>query len=263
MNNAFIHNARVFFALLRRDMKVFTSTLRGTLIDGMILVATQVTIFGYLFPLMGMHRTLIEPLFISIFIMHLFSIGYNFARTMIFDRQFSRFIDYHSTLPLPKHWLFAEYITKFVIEAFVITMPLFTLGILLLGPQFSLEHANWLAFISCYIVNLLFFGTLFLYFSFAYSFTWFTENLWARRLVPLLCLGCVFYTWKAIADFSPTLAALLLLSPTTYMPEGLRSALLNNNTYLPWTFCMPILLLCCMLNIWGIARSIRKHLDPV
>ena len=58
-------NARIFCALIRRDMKVFRSKLITAFIDGIFVVGLQVIMSGYLLPQMGMDKKLIAPLYIT------------------------------------------------------------------------------------------------------------------------------------------------------------------------------------------------------
>ena len=115
--NSCTNNIAIFLALLTRDLKVLKRRLNSLIIDGLILVSVTVLIFGYLLPLLGMPTTLIAPIFLGNSLsFFLASLGYNFATRMVYDLKFDRFIDYFLTLPLPKKWLFAYFITSFIIE---------------------------------------------------------------------------------------------------------------------------------------------------
>ena len=92
---------------------------------------------------------------------------------------------------------------------------------------------------------------------------WFRFNIWARVLTPLNFFGCIWYTWHSLNTISKPLGKLVLLNPYTYMTEGLRTALLQNDASLPLSICIPALL--CFIAV-GFALSltlIYKHLDAV
>src|SRR6266404_1128407 len=136
--NSFSRNIATFRALLARDMKVLKHRLRSLIVDGLTLMFVTVLVFGYLLPLLGMSTQLIAPIFLGNSLsFFLASLGYNFATRMTYDLKFNRFIDYFLTLPLPKRWLFTYFITSFIIEASIVTLPLITFGIILLGNNFG------------------------------------------------------------------------------------------------------------------------------
>lgn len=258
------NNIRVFWALLRRDLKVLRSKLRSMLIDGAILVATNVLIFGKLFPLIGMPSHFVAPLFLGHSIsMLLLSLGYSLGLKIVFDIQYNRFIDYHLTLPVSKTWLFLSYIVSFMIEAFIITIPLVTLGIVLLGDAFAAMTGNWFIFFGVFLLNLLFISTLFLSFSFYYDPDYFRDNLWGRRLIPLLLFSTTTLTWRTVANFLPRASKLFALNPFTHNTEALRAALLGGPEYLPLWFSVVGMIFWIGFNCWLLAQGIIKRVDPV
>jgi len=156
--NSLSDNITIFLSLLVRDMKVLKKRIHNVVIDGFILVAITVLVFGSLLPLLGMPTILIAPAFLGNSLsFFLASLGYNYALRMAYDLKFDRFIDYFLILPLPKRWLFAYYLTSFMIEALIVSLPLVTLGIIVLGNNFGPIHGNLLLFYSC-ISALCFFG---------------------------------------------------------------------------------------------------------
>src|SRR5271154_3305866 len=156
MKHILSDNARIFYALVQRDMKVFGSKFKDTLIDGMCLVGLQVTTYGFLLPQMGMKSSLIAPMYVSTIILMLFTIGFSQSLRMVFDLKFNRYIDYLITLPLPRHWLFGTYIFSFMLETFLTTLPLITVGIALLAQHFPLSEIQWVPFFAFYLFALLF-----------------------------------------------------------------------------------------------------------
>src|SRR3990167_2562951 len=259
-------NKQYFFtyrALVRRNFYVIRQRLQHALTNAVVRIFVDVIEFGGLLPAMGVSEALIAPLFVGSIGLQLLFQGMGFGLRTIFDVKFNRFIDYHMTLPLPKRWLFASYITYFCMEATIITLPLFTIGILLLGTKFHTVAPNYLLFFIVYLMTIIFYGTLFLGLSLYYEFDWFMENVWPRRLTFLLMLSPTFFIWHKTYSFSPYSAYSMLAVPLTYVAEGLRATLIGGSEYLSAYLCIGALSFWIFLAIVFMARGIHKRLDPV
>lgn len=253
----------IYVALVRRDAYVIRQRLANAITNATVRVLVNVIEFGGLLPAMGVSHELIAPLFIGTVALQLLFQGMGFGLRIIFDIKFTRFIDYHMTLPLPKRWLFASYITYFCMESAIITLPLFTLGIILLGDSFKVIAPSYVMFFVVYILTLIFNGILFLGLSLYYSFDWYMQNLWPRRLTFLLTLSPMFFVWYKAREFSPKIALIMLASPLTYSAEGLRSTLIGGPLYIPAHYCVIGLSVWIMLAVLFASRGINKRLDPV
>lgn len=253
----------IFCALLRRDLFVMKSKLKDMIIDSLIVVATEVLILGKLYPLIGMANDSIAPLYIGSSVTYiLIDLGYSFSMRYTYYDGYDE-IAYHLTFPLSKKWIFAEHIVYFVIEAFIITVPLLSLGILLLGDAFGPISGTLIGFFFVYVLTLFFFGTFFFASSFWYEKIWFQDNMWPRRLSILLFFSSAFYTWSDVNELSPFLGMLLLLNPLTYIAEGLRASLLGGAQYLSIWVCVPVIIGFIVVDCWRIDKAVTKRLDPV
>ena len=259
-----IDQIRIFYALVQRDMHVLKKNLRSKMIDASILTITNVIVFGKLFPLFGMPSRFIAPLFLgSGLIIMLLAFGYGFAIRIVYDIKLTRFIDYHMTIPLSKFWLFLSYVVSFIIEALIVTIPLLTVGIFLLWDFFSTMNGSWVIFFGVYVLCLILTATLFLSASFYYTFDWFRDNLWARRLIPLFLLSTLSITWKDLVALMPRMSLFIQLNPLTLFAESLRASLLGGSDYLPLGFCVTGLVIWIIVFIWVFNIGVTKRLDPV
>lgn len=263
MSYSLQYATRTIIALLRRDLKVLSQKLLGTLIDGAILVTTEIMLYAHFLPLMGMPAVNIAPLYIGSVIFILFFLGENTALKQIFDIHNDRFIDYQITLPLGYRALFTYHVISFMIEAFLISIPLFVVGIIMLGQKISLVHAQWPLFIIIYFLSILLFALFFLVTSVIVKLEWFMDNIWPRVLSPLYAFGCTVFIWHDVYDFSKPLAYACLTNPLTYVSEGLRASLLGGNQFINAWICMVMIMVSIALNIWLLAYGIKKRLDPV
>ncbi len=262
--NIFMDNLAVFWALLRRDLLLLKKSLRTKLIDGLFLLIPEVITFGYLFPLLGMPTAFIPSLFIGAgFVFTFFILGYGFVMPINYALPHGHIFNYQLTLPLPKRWLLAEYVTYFVIETTLVISPLIIVGIIILGPLFTIVKTQWFLFMITYLLSLVLFGLLFLSACFVYEFTWFRDNLWPRRLSPLFTFSTILFTWSAIKKFSPFISKILLLNPATYVTEGLRASLLGGHEHLSLIFSIPALFGWILFYCWQLKRGVYKRLDPV
>ena len=259
-----IDQVRIFYALVQRDMHVLKKNLRSKMIDASILTITNVIVFGKLFPMFGMPSRFIAPLFLgSGLIILIFSFGYGFAIRIVYDIKFTRFIDYHMTIPLSKFWLFLSYVVSFIIEVLIITIPLITVGIFLLRDSFATINGSWVIFFGAYLLCLILTATLFLSASFYYTFDWFRDNLWARRLFPLFLLSTLSITWKELIVLIPRMSLFIQLNPLTLFAESLRVSLLGGSEFLPLGFCVIGLVVWIIVFICAFNVGVAKRLDPV
>lgn len=256
-------NFYIFCALLKRDFKILRRELLNFLINGVILIVFEALLYGYLIPRMGLPLHLISPLYLGSVILTLVLFGFTRSLNCALDLAEHRFIEYKITLPIEKKWLFAEYIVYFVIETLVRSVPVFIIGVLLLGSQFVIHKTTWILFILLYITALIFIALFFLWIAFCTSFAWFNDNIWPRILSPLISFGSLFYIWKGAYGVSPFIASLLLLNPLTYIAEGFRSSLIGSDQFISAPLCFLVLLISIALTCFAFTKSIYSRLDPV
>ncbi|MCL4229470.1 hypothetical protein KJZ61_02130 [Candidatus Dependentiae bacterium] len=263
MHGALQHQVRIFWQLVKKELWLIRKGFLDKFADGIIIVAIQVLVFSHLLPLIGMPKTLIAPTFIGSIIQLFFSMGYGLSLRVVFDLQFARFIDYYLTLPLGKTWIFAVYIAQFVAEVAITTIPLVSFGIIAMGENFIMIAPSIPLFIIAYLLSLILIATLFLSFSFMYSFRWFFDNLWPRRLSPLFLCSSALFPWKKVYALSHTLGVLFLCNPLTYVAEALRGTLIGGPDFLSPLITIPAILCFCVIMLLICNKGITRRLDPV
>lgn len=261
--NSFWQNFYVFAALTKRNYKILYAQLKDSLIDKLILVSTYVVVFGHFYPLLGMSKEYVAPIYIGNFILLFFSLASSLSIAIVFDLQYQRFINYLLTLPISKRWLFAAYIVDFATHLFVTTLPLFLFGTLLLGHLFSINQAHWPLFLCMYLLSIFFVATLLIMMTFRYPYHWYMANLWPRRISILLTTSTVFISWYLINDFAPRVSYIFLCNPLTYMIEGLRATLLGPERYIGIGYCISALVAFTCITVVLLAHAIKRRLDPV
>ncbi|MCA9770729.1 hypothetical protein KC460_05155 [Candidatus Dependentiae bacterium] len=257
------HNIRIVGHLLYRDLKVLAQNLLSRFIDNIVVILVMTILFGSLLPRMGMNASLIGPMIIGTLIQIGFHKGFTMSLIHLYDLAFNRCIDYYITLPLPKKWVFTRYVISFMIEYSIIAIPLLLFGIILLSPSFTLIKTDIAALIIIYFLSSLFLALLFLYISFAYSLEWVKANIWARRLSWLFLFSSTLFPFKPIAQAFPKLSYLFLISPLTYISEGLRSALIGDNIFIPAWYCIGIVATWNIILMYGLSYAATKKLDLI
>ena len=265
MNNI-IRYGSIFYAMLLRDLLVLRSKIVSLLIDSSVVLVNEILILGLLYPQIGMSVEYIAPLFIgSSVVFILIDLGYSFAMRYTYNVPYTGYaeIQYHLLLPLPKWFVFAEYIVYFVIESLVVSVPLLLIGVFVMPSIRVMVIGSWALFWVFYVMSVFFFGIFFMASSFWYTPEWFKDNMWPRRLNMLLCFSSVFYPWYQVDALMPWLAKLLLLNPLTYVTEGMRAALLGDAQYVSLSICVPVLIGFILFDCWRLKRGVYNSLDPV
>jgi ABC-2 type transport system permease protein len=256
----FKNNFFVFLALLKKDVKVLLSNFKTVLIDSIVHSSCFILLFGYFLPALGMSKEYSLPMFLGSVLLTSVSTSYSRTIGIKSNLEFSKFINYHLTLPFTKNWLIAEYVAAFTFDLFLATFPIIIFGITILKPD---AFVNFAWFMPIYLLSLLFFAILFMLIAFSTRWDWFINNVWERILNPLIQTGCVLYIWHNLFKFSPTLGNLVLLNPITYVAEGLRGSLLQSDIYISPAICISAILVLSIILFIFLIRSINKLLDPV
>lgn len=250
-------------ALIRRDIHALKKTFMPSFIDGLCVLGAQLILIRYLYPALGMPQQLIAPLYAGILIFTLIHHGFGLALQTLIDLRSQRRIDYYALLPLSKNWLAAHYITRVSLQMIITSLPLVTIGIMVLGDALPRTHLHIPLFIGTYFLTTITCATWFLVSSFHYTYDWFLDHIWQRRLDPLVYTGALMFPWLSIATISPCAGMLALFNPFTYITESLRYALTGNVQYLSPCLCLPCMLALLILGIYCLICSMRTRLDLV
>ncbi len=256
-------NIHIFCALLHRDMLLLKQNLLGKVIDGFIMCFVIITATGYLLPALGMPQQMIAPMFVNIFFNIFFMFGFSMSINFANEIKNKGRVFYLSTLPTTRFWVFASYIANFMIEATIIVMPLLAIGLFVLRDRIILVAPNPLLFVLIYIASVVFFGTFMLLISIHYTFDWFLDNIWARRLTPMFNFGATFFLWKQAFVVLPWFAIITLFNPMVYICEGLRAGFIGGDAFINGWYSLIAIIGFTIATTLTLNVSIKKRLDPV
>lgn len=253
--------ARIIWALVRRDIFVLRQGLRDDLINSTVKVSAMYFALGVLSPYLGFTITIARDVMIGAIVSVFLSRGFVAAVTDSFDMSEARFIDYKKTLPVSTSGLLLAYLCSYVITLLVSTLPLFILMKVYLGSFMPLGGIQWISLIIIYFASMIFVSAFFLSIILCVSFEWFRFNIWQRILIPLNSFGCLMFAWKRLYGFSPLFARSLLLNPFTFICEGLRAALFGNDAYISVYYCVPAVCLWAAIAVWVLLSYVRKRIE--
>ena len=254
---------RTFFALTQRNLKVIVSDAKDICIDGALLAGLNVLLFAYLFPAMGMSEQMVAPVFIGSLLALFINLSFSISIRTVFDLRFKRFIDYLMTLPLSKYWFFACAIMGFFLELFLSTIPLVTCSVVALHGKLPFANTQWLLLGVMYLLSLLILSIFFLACAVSYQYGWFLDNMWPRRLAPVVALGCVYVPWFTVHSIAPAASWIMLLNPLTYMSEGIRASMLGQAGYIDSRICLGVLIMSLAASLLFLSRAVQNRLNPV
>jgi len=253
-------NLPTFIWLMRRDLKVLLSNFTSVIIDSAVHSSCFILLFGFLLPAMGMEKKLSLPLFLGSVILTLISTSFSRAVSLKSSVEFTKFINFYLMLPISKNWLIFQYILAFVIDLFLASAPILILGIFILNPE---SVNNILQFIPMYLITLFFLSVLFLLIVFSTRWQWFINNTWERILVPMSQFGCILFVWSNLFKFWPFFAKIVLINPMTYISEGFRGALVEQNPDLTLDTCFLVIFFVTLILYYLLIKAFNKFLDPV
>lgn len=247
-------------ALLLRNIISIKYTYLEALINALITSTVLALSFGYFLPLLNISGPLIGSMFIGSLFFTCVQMIHTRAMTFVFDIASIRTIDFYMIAPIGHVSFIIAHLLSLMLEFAAISLPALMWGKYMLGAQLPL-HIQPAALIM-YLLTLLFFSVITLTLGICASYNWFTTSAHARFLVPLAHLGCANLPWASIAHSFPTLKYLFLISPLTYVIEGLRSTLMEYTSIALW-LCITIPCITCICCIGILMTAFRRKLDYV
>jgi len=254
---------RIFWQLMLKDLLQFKRVYISKLIDTTILFFTVVIVFGYFMTDVGVVSS--YGVFIMIGAITSFALFDTVSHVgeLIFDIEGDRKISYSLAMPIPYWVVFGQFAVKWALNNFLLGLPLFFIGKLLMWTKFDLTQINYGKFILIYTTNCLFFGFFSLWLTGVITNLKNLSSLYLRFINPIFMFGGYFYTWKSTLAISPTLGYFLLINPMMYTMEGIRAACLGQGEYISYWYCVGALWIYILLCALHSMRRLKRRLDCV
>lgn len=249
-----------FGALIQRDMVVFLPTWKDRFINGLIWGILSIVIFEYVVPRMGM-----GPMgtFMAAGVTAswgFFEVTENSTR-FIADLEGERSISYYLTLPFAQWGVFARIGITNALQAMSISALFLPLSKIVLQDAFSFAHFSFFKFIVIFLLIHLFYGFFSLYLTAQIKSLSTINNVWMRIVFPLWWIGCYQFSWQALYSISPGLALMNLVNPLVYAMEGMRAAVMGQEGFLNFWWCVGALVVWTFIAGCIGTRKLRHRLD--
>lgn len=215
----------VFFALLRRDLRVARRELPYFMLRTTMQPLLFVVVFGWLLPKMGFIRgdygAALLPGILAVSLA--FSAVQSVALPMVAEFGWTREIEDRLLAPVPT-WLVAfEKVVSGVIQGFVAALFVLPVARLFMGPVEALTLVELEKVAAVILLGGAAFSALGLLLGTAIN----PEQIglmFSVIVAPMLFFGAAYYPWSGL-DAVPVLKWLVLINPLVYVSKGMRGAL--------------------------------------
>lgn len=248
--------------LLRREAYAAVRSFKTDLIDVIVMSLSAMFAFGYFMPGMGMPKHLSLPAYLGAVVVMALFFGFIRGGNMSIDISSAQTMHYYTSLPVSLWVSLGVPVIGSVLRTMLFTLPSGAFGIWWLQHNSQLALCWWKVGLMA-VVGHLFLTFIFMIALFSLTTEQYYGDLWPRVLGPMFSFGCLFFTWRRIADAAPGVARLLLLNPMVHFIEGVRSGVLDPGSSLPLGITAPTLIgVCIALGTWY-AYAARRRLALV
>jgi ABC-2 type transport system permease protein len=215
----------VFFAFLRRDIRVAIRELPFFLLRTSMQPVLLLIVFGYLLPKMNFmdesYKAALLPgiLAVSLTISAIQSV----ALPMVQEFGWTREIDDRLLAPVSIRVIVAEKIVGGVLQGLIATLVVLPLARLILGSLPEVTFASIGLLILVTLLGATAFSALGMWLGTAISPQQ-VGMMFSVIIAPMLFFGCAYYPWQGLSVV-PILKYAVLINPMVYVAEGLRGAL--------------------------------------
>lgn len=215
----------VFFALLRRDVRVARKEIWFFLVRTTMQPLLFVIVFGYLLPKMrfvvGDFQSALLPgiLAVSLSLSAIQSV----ALPMVQDFGWTKEIEDRLLAPVPTRLIAAEKIVAGMIQGLIASAFVLPVARLIMGPIAGLTLSHFGVVLGLALLGSLAFSSLGMWLGTAIAPQQ-IGLMFSVIIAPMIFFGCAYYPWRSL-DVVPAIKYLVLVNPMVYVSEGMRGAL--------------------------------------
>ena len=228
-----VRASSVFFALLRRDMRVARKELVFFLVRTTMQPLLFLIVFGYLLPKMSFvgkgYQTALLPgiLAVSLSLSAIQSV----ALPMVQDFGWTKEIEDRLLAPVPTQLVAAEKIVAGVLQGIIAAAFVLPIARLVMGPIPDLTFSRGGEVLLIVLLGSLAFSSLGMWLGTAIAPQQ-IGLMFSVIIAPMLFFGCAYYPWRGL-DVVPVMKWLVLVNPMVYVSEGMRGALTPAVPHMP------------------------------
>ena len=254
-----VRASTVFFALLRRDIRVAMKELPFFLLRTVMQPVLFLIVFGFLMPRMGMvrsgYQTTLLPgiLAVSLALSAIQSV----ALPMVQDFGWTKEIEDRLLAPVATWVIAAEKIVSGVIQGLVAALFVLPLARVIMGPIPNLTFGHLGDVLVITVLGATAFSALGMWLGTGIAPQQ-IGLMFSAIIAPMMFFGCAYYPWRGL-DAVPVMKYAVLVNPLVYVAEGMRGALTPDLPHMPLPVSMGALLVIAALFWTAGLRSFRKR----
>ncbi len=243
----------VFFAMLRRDIRVARRELPFFLVRTAMQPLLLMIVFGYLMPKLGvMQKGYTATLLPGVLALSLaLSSVQSVALPMVAQFGFSKEIEDRLLAPIPNHLVALELIVAGTIQGMIAGIFVLPAGRLIMGAIPGLALSNLPHLLGITILGAATFSALGLVMGCAIQPQQ-IGLMFSSIISPMIFFGCTYYPWTAL-DKVPVMKYLVLVNPLVYVAEGMRGAITPDVPHMD-PLVVALVLVGLLLLFWHVGK---------
>jgi ABC-2 type transport system permease protein len=251
--------ARVFFAILLRDVTVARRELPYFLIRTTLQPLLFVTVFGFLMPKMGLiprgFTTMMIPGVVALSLA--LSAIQSVALPMMADFGFTKEIEDRLLAPIPIALVAVEKIVAGLLQGIIAAVFVLPISRLIMGPIVGLSFTNLGLLLLVTIISGTAFSAMGLFLGTAIAPQQ-IGLMFSVILAPMIMFGCTYYPWVGLQHV-PAMQYIVLINPLVYVSEGMRAALTPSVPHMPIAAVLAALAAVTALFLWLGLRAFTRR----
>jgi ABC-2 type transport system permease protein len=248
-DNTHVSAARVFAALLRRDITVARRELPYFLVRTTLQPLLLVTIFGFVMPRMGI-------------------IGRNYSSVMlpgVLALSLTLSAVQAVALPMVQDFGFTKEIedrllVSGVIQGFIAALFVLPIARLIMGPIPGLSFSRAGILLLMTILGGASFSAIGLFLGTGIAPQQ-IGLMFSVIVAPMIMFGCTYYPWRGL-DAVPVMKYAVLIDPLVYVSEGLRASLTPGLPHMSvWAITAALVLLTGLFTALGLRTFLKRAIS--
>jgi ABC-2 type transport system permease protein len=251
--------ARVFTAILLRDVTVARRELPYFLIRTTLQPILFVIVFGFLLPRMGLvPRAFTTTMIPGILALSLaMSAIQSVALPMVADFGYTKEIEDRLLAPISTDLVAVEKIVAGVLQGSIAAAFVLPIARLIMGPIPGLTFSNLGLLVLVTILSGAAFSAMGLFLGTAIAPQQ-IGLMFSVILAPMIMFGCTYYPWVGL-ERVPAMKYVVLINPLVYVSEGMRAALTPTIPHMPIAAMLTALVVIAVLFLWLGLRAFRRR----
>lgn len=254
-----VPTARVFLAMLRRDVHVARREIVFTLIRTTMQPLLFVIIFGFVMPRLGIvgrnYSTMMLPGIVAITLA--MSAMMAVSMPMIVEFGHTKEIEDRLLAPVANQVVAIEKIAAGTIQGIIAALFVLPMARLIMGPIPGLTVANVGMLVITAILGGAAFSAMGLFLGTAIPPQQ-VGMMFSVILAPMMMFGCAYYPWRGLQAV-PALKWSVLVNPLVYVAEGLRASLTPSVGSMPLpAIAVALVALTAIFTFLGLRSFMRR-----